>query len=157
RDRDLLAEPLRQRQGAAQLLLGVAYVDAEPDVDLDRLVELGTGGLLDQVDRLGRRVGLGPVDLLVGLSVALAACHQSPSTVTPIERAVPAMILVAASRSLAFRSGILRSAIWRAWSTVIEPTISVWGSPEPFSIPAASLIRTAAGGVLVMKSKDRSS
>ena len=76
---------------------------------------------------------------------------------TPIERAVPAMILVAASRSLAFRSGILRSAIWRAWSTVIEPTFSLCGSPEPFSIPAASLIRTAAGGVLVMKSKERSS
>ena len=26
-----------------------------------------------------------------------------------------------------------------------------WGSPEPFGIPIASLIRTAAGGVLVMK------
>ena len=76
---------------------------------------------------------------------------------TPIERAVPAMILVAASRSLAFRSGILRSAIWRAWSTVIEPTFSACGSPEPFSIPAASLISTAAGGVLVMNSKLRSS
>ena len=81
----------------------------------------------------------------------------SPPTVTPIERAVPAMILVAASRSLAFRSGILRSAIERAWSTVIDPTFSVWGSPEPLGIPAASLIRTAAGGVLVMKVNERSS
>ena len=37
---------------------------------------------------------------------------------------------------------------------MIEPTFSEWGSPEPLSIPAASLIRTAAGGVLVMNSKE---
>jgi hypothetical protein len=76
-------------------------------------------------------------------------------TSTPIDRAVPAMIREAASRSLAFRSGILRSAIWRTWSAVIVPTLSVCGSPEPFSIPANSLIRTAAGGVLVMKVNER--
>ena len=56
-DGDVLAEPVGQRQGAAQLLLGVADVDAEQDVQLDRLVEFGAGGLLDQRDRLGRRVG----------------------------------------------------------------------------------------------------
>ena len=67
------------------------------------------------------------------------------------------MIRDAASRSLAFRSGILRSAIWRTWAAVIRPTFSRFGSPEPFSIPAASLISTAAGGVLVMKSNERSS
>ena len=67
------------------------------------------------------------------------------------------MIFEAASRSLAFRSGILRSAIWRTWAAVIVPTFSRCGSPEPFSIPAASLISTAAGGVLVMKSNERSS
>ena len=31
------------------------------------------------------------------------------------------------------------------------------GSPEPFSTPAAFLSKTAAGGVLVMKSNERSS
>ncbi len=67
------------------------------------------------------------------------------------------MIRDAASRSLAFRSGILRSAIWRTWAALIRATFSRFGSPEPFSIPAASLISTAAGGVLVMKSKERSS
>ena len=39
-DGDVLAEPVGHRQGAAQLLLGVADVDAEAHVDLDRLVEL---------------------------------------------------------------------------------------------------------------------
>jgi len=67
------------------------------------------------------------------------------------------MIFEAASRSLAFRSGILRSAIWRTWAALILPTFSRLGSPEPFSIPSASRIRTAAGGVLVMKSNERSS
>jgi hypothetical protein len=51
----------------------------------------------------------------------------------------------------------LRSAIWRTWAALILPTFSRLGSPEPFSRPAASLIRTAAGGVLVMNSNDRSS
>jgi hypothetical protein len=48
-------------------------------------------------------------------------------TSTPIERAVPAMIFEAASMSLAFRSGILRSAIARIWSGVIVPTFLTWG------------------------------
>ena len=38
-DGDVLAETVGQREGAAQLLLGVADVDAEQDVQLDRLVE----------------------------------------------------------------------------------------------------------------------
>ena len=67
------------------------------------------------------------------------------------------MILDAASRSLAFRSGIFFSAISRIWAAVIVPTLFAWGSPEPFWIPIASLISTAAGGVFVMKVKLRSS
>jgi hypothetical protein len=53
----------------------VADVDAEADVELDRLVELRAGGLLEQGDRLRRRIGVGAVDLLVGLSISLAARH----------------------------------------------------------------------------------
>ncbi len=157
-DGDVLAEPVGQRQGAAQLLVGVADVDAEQDVHLDGLVELGAGGLLDQRDRLGGRVGAVALDLVVLLAVSLAVGHRiSYLTSTPIERAVPAMIFEAASRSLALRSGILRSAISRIWSWEIVPTLLTWGSPEPFAILIASLIRTAAGGVLVMKVKERSS
>ena len=40
---------------------------------------------------------------------------------------------------------------------MIVPTLFTWGSPEPLSIPSASRIRTAAGGVLVMKVNERSS
>src|SRR5436190_16284182 len=161
RDRYLLAEPVGQRQRAAELLLRVADVDAEADVYLDRLVELGGGCLLDERDRLARLIAAVAFDLLVRGAVALALVarhrYSSPSTSTPIERAVPAMIFDAASRSLAFRSGILRSAICRTWAALIVPTFSRFGSPEPFSIPSASRMRTAAGGVLVMKSKDLSS
>ena len=67
------------------------------------------------------------------------------------------MISDAASRSRAFRSGIFASAIWRTCARVSRPTFSRFGSPEPFSIRSASLIRTAAGGVFVMKSNERSS
>src|SRR3712207_3439717 len=74
-----------------------------------------------------------------------------------MERAVPSMILAAWSTSVAFRSGILRSAIWRTWSRVIVPTLFRFGSPDPLSRPMACLIRTAAGGVFVMKVNERSS
>ena len=67
------------------------------------------------------------------------------------------MIFEAASRSFAFRSGIFFSAIARTWAALIFPTLLTCGSPEPFWIPIASLIRTAAGGVFVMKSNERSS
>ena len=40
---------------------------------------------------------------------------------------------------------------------MIFPTLLTCGSPEPFGIPMASLMRTAAGGVLVMKVNERSS
>ena len=48
RDGDVLAEPVGQREGAAKLLLGVADVEPEQQVQLDRLVELRARGLLDQ-------------------------------------------------------------------------------------------------------------
>jgi len=66
---------VRQRQGPAQLFVRVADVDAEQDVDLDGLVELGAGGLLEQPDRLGRRVGAVALDFLVLLAVSLAVGH----------------------------------------------------------------------------------
>src|SRR5689334_15906263 len=82
---------------------------------------------------------------------------DQPSTVMPMERAVPAMIFDAASRSLAFRSGSFVVAISRTWAAVSLATLVLCGSPEPFSTPAALRISLAAGGVLVMKVKERSS
>lgn len=57
------------------------------------------------------------------------------STVTPMLRAVPAMMFMAASTSLALRSGSFIVAISRSWSWVIEPTFTSLGSPEPFAMP----------------------
>ena len=59
----------------------------------------------------------------------------SRSTVMPIERAVPAMILAAWSMSLALRSSILVSAISRTWAWVTLATLVLCGSPLPFSTP----------------------
>jgi hypothetical protein len=70
---ELLAEPVRKRERASELLLGVADVHAEAQVHLDGLVELGTRGLLDQRHRLGRGISAGPIDLLEGVAKALAA------------------------------------------------------------------------------------
>ena len=71
-DRDVLAEPVGQREGPAQLLVRVADVEPGAHVDLDRLVELRAPGLLQQPHRLGGRVELLAVDLLARLEVALA-------------------------------------------------------------------------------------
>ena len=58
RDPDVLAGAGGQGDGAADQLVGLAGVDAEPDGQLDGLVELGRGQALHQVDGLGRRVQL---------------------------------------------------------------------------------------------------
>src|SRR5919201_516953 len=154
-DTRLATRPVRQHQRAAQLLLGVAHVQAEVEVRLDGLVELRGFRALEQPDCLDGRVEMLAVDLGSCVAVVLAVSHRSVST--PMERAVPATISIAWSTSRAFRSGILVSAIWRTWSRVRRPTFSRLGSPDPFSSRSASLIRTAAGGVFVMKSNERSS
>src|SRR5665811_1949017 len=79
------------------------------------------------------------------------------STVTPMLRAVPSTIFMAAAMSFALRSGILVSAISRTWSRVILPTLTLWGVAEPDLRLAAFLMSSAAGGVFVMKVNDRSS
>ena len=54
------------------------------------------------------------------------------STSIPILRAVPSTILQAASTSLAFKSGILYSAILRISSFEIFATFTLFGVPDPF-------------------------
>ena len=63
-----------------------------------------------------------------------------------MERAVPSTIFMAASTSLALRSGSFWVAISRTWSLVIFATLVVSGFAEPLLIPAAFLISSAAGG-----------
>src|ERR687895_196371 len=148
-DLHVLAEAVRQRDRPAQLLVRMADVETGADVDLDRLVELRALALLDEADGLVRRVLALAVDLRPRLDVAAPVPGHYATTSTPIERAVPSMILAACSTSCAFRSGSFFSAISRTCAREIRPTLLRFGSPEPFSSPIACLISTAAGGVFV--------
>ena len=67
--------------------------------------------------------------------------------------AVPAIMLIAASRDAAFRSGIFNSAISCTFAFEIVATFSLFGTAEPLLILHAFLINTAAGGVFVIKLK----
>ena len=75
----------------------------------------------------------------------------------PRLRAVPSTVRIAASRVAAVRSGIFSSRdLLDLLLASPCPTFFLLGSPEPFSMPAAFFSRTDAGGVLVMKVKERS-
>src|SRR5215207_6856593 len=156
-DLDLLAEAVGQRDRAAQLLVRVTDVEPRAEVHLDGLVELRALGLLDQAHGLRGSVLALAVHLLAGLVVEPAVLGHYATTSTPIERAVPSMIFAAWSTSCALRSSSFFSAIARTCSLEIVPTLVRFGSPEPFSIPIAWRISTAAGGVLVTNVNERSS
>ena len=79
-----------------------------------------------------------------------------------MDRAVPAMVRIAASTSVVLRSGIFVVAMSRSCFCEILPTLTLLGSLEPepgffcVASPAAFLMRIGAGGVLVMKVNERS-
>src|SRR5262249_58783450 len=121
------------------------------------LVEVALRQRLHEVERLGRRVQPVAIELARGIHVLLAGAAHESLTSMPAERAVPSTCLIAPSGSIAFRSGILVSAICRTCSRVTEPTFSMRALGDPFSRPAACFSRKVVGGVLVMNVKDRSS
>src|SRR4029434_680329 len=108
---------------AAHVLVGVARIDAEVHRDLDGLVELRLGALLDQIHRLLDIVEGVAVDRAVGLGQALSFARHGPYSTTskPIERAEPLIMAIAASTLLALRSTIFFSAISRTCFTVTLP------------------------------------
>jgi hypothetical protein len=67
--------------------------------------------------------------------------------------AVPLIMLIAASRLAAERSGIFCSAILATSAFEIVATFVLLGTPEPCSILHAFFKRTAAGGVFVINVK----
>ena len=67
------------------------------------------------------------------------------------------MMRTAPSMSAALRSFSLTSAISRTWSRLMVATFSARALPLPFSIPAACLSSSDAGGLFVMKLNERSS
>src|SRR5207302_4550268 len=79
-----------------------------------------------------------------------------PTTSIPMDRAVPRTLLIAASTEAAFKSGIFCLAMSSTCFAVTLPTLSLFGTPDPLAMPAARFNRIEAGGVFVMKVKERS-
>ena len=110
--RDALAGAVGQDDGAADLLVSVAGVNAQLHVQLDGLVELGLGGLGDKLESLSGLILGAFIDELRALFIIFTSEHfiillkcgfsegyflprlpaQSPTT-TPMERQVPAIML----------------------------------------------------------------
>ncbi len=99
-DTALLAGPMRQHHRAADHLVGVSGIDAQPEVRLDRAVEFRRRTLQHQPHRFVGRVLLGALDRLGGFLIFLATRlrHQADTSM-PSDRAVPSIIFIAASTS----------------------------------------------------------
>src|SRR5690606_11908274 len=145
----------RQHYRTTHEVVRFTGIDTEVDRDVDRLVKLGGCAVLHQAESVAHGIGAVAVDLgAQRLNAFGKLCHdQRPSTVMPMLRAEPAIVRTAASISAAVRSFILVVAISSTWARVSEPTLSVCGRGEPLATLAAFLIRTAAGGVFMMKVK----
>src|SRR5262249_56759338 len=115
---------------------GVARVDAEIHCDLDGLIELRFGAVLDHFHRVVDRIELLAIDAFAGLGRALSVlCHGAYSvTSMPMERAEPATIFMAASMVSQLRSFIFCSAISRTCVRVMEPA---WSRPAAPQAPCA--------------------
>ena len=116
RDAHGLAGAVREHRRATDLLVGLRCINAQIDRHVDGLVELGHRKLLDEGECLIDVVGLAGQDLRgPGLHALLHSCHDQRSTSTPIERALPAIVRTAASRSAAKASSLS--------SSLFKPTI----------------------------------
>ena len=140
---DALAGAVGQDDGAADLLVSVAGVNAELHMQLDGLVELRLGGLGDKLESLSGLILGAFIDELRALFIIFTSEHfiillkcgfsegyflprlpaQSPTT-TPMERQVPAIMLTADSMSEQLRSRIFCSAILRTSSLLMVATLS---------------------------------
>ena len=111
-----LAGAVGQHDGAADLLVSVTGVHTQLHMQLDGLIKLSGSGLADKLQTFLGIIQCGLIDLLGDFLILLTSKHTlhppySPTT-TPMERAVPAIMLIAASREAAFRSRIFISAIF---------------------------------------------
>src|SRR5699024_721614 len=74
-DADGLAGAVGQHDSAADLLVGMTAVNAQTDVQLNGLIELGGGQLAGQLQRLVHIVQFGGIDLLGSVDIMLAVFH----------------------------------------------------------------------------------
>src|SRR5471030_212323 len=102
-----------QHDGTANDLIRLLRIHAQLYRHVDRFIELGGSQFFDQSDCVVECVGLGAINFgFDNFSAFGQFCHDyRPSTVMPIERAEPAMVRTAASRSAAVRSGVFNLAI----------------------------------------------
>src|SRR5207249_8988291 len=88
---DGLARAHREVDGAPDLLVGLACVDTELEVELDRLVELRLGEVLDELQGVVGRVGLRAVDDLRQIGVPLPLpTHVSLASCPTVTLGAPA-------------------------------------------------------------------
>src|SRR4051794_31602510 len=95
--------------GSPNHLVSVPRVYSKVHRHVHRLVELGKGRVLDQGNRLGDRIFPRPIHLGHRAPELLSPSRHQSTTSSPMERAVPAIIRMALSKSAALRSAILIS------------------------------------------------
>src|SRR5690349_19893822 len=98
---------MRQNYGDADHLVGMPGIDPETDRHIHRIGEFGERRLLHPGNGFNDRVLMGPIDLGQSVPELLASGRNHSPTSSPIERAVPAIIRMALSRSSALISAIL--------------------------------------------------
>ncbi len=113
---DGLAGAVGQNDCTANLLICVTGVNAEADMSFNGLIKLRLGGGDDDFDAIFGIVEPLPIDHFCTFDILFAMLHiqylaYQSTTTTPMLRAVPAIMLIAASMLAALRSGILSSAI----------------------------------------------
>src|SRR6266480_6165299 len=160
RDAHRFADTVRQHHGAAHHLVRVLGIDAQPERQVDGLVELRRRHALDDLHRLVQRVQLARRHLRRRCVVTLAHDRGHVglpyTTSMPMLRAVPSTIRIAASIEVVLRSGSFVCAISRTCARVTLPILSLCGTAEALAIPAARFRSTAAGGVFTMNVNERS-
>src|SRR5439155_8961015 len=111
-DAQRAARTVRQIAHAADHLVGVARVDTEVHGDLDGLVELRLGALLDELHRFVEAIKLDAVDAFLRRPNTLSVRHADHPTISrPIDWAEPFTMAIADSTESQFRSGSFVVAI----------------------------------------------
>jgi hypothetical protein len=86
-------------------------------------------------------------------TVPYQSTRHHAAILMPMFDAVPPTTFIAASMSLALRSGSLMAAISRSWSCVMVATLPCLPFGAPLAMPAAFFNNSAAGGVFRMNVK----
>src|SRR3954466_12571871 len=118
---------MRQDHGSPDYLISVPGIYSQVYRHVHGLVELGKGRVLDQGNGLRNRIFPRPVHLRHRTPELLSPSGHQSTTSSPMERAVPAIIRMALSKSAALRSAILISAIFLTWALVTRPTLARLG------------------------------